>query len=87
MANIVIPTQHLTGSATGSGTLNLGTKTITLNTKDKYVTEDIDVSVDASVTIQAGSFANQASSGVTYTNNTDPSTVIPAGGYLYINKG
>jgi hypothetical protein len=87
MANIVIPTQHLTGSATGSGTLNLGTRTITLNTKDKYVTEDIDVSVDASVTIQAGSFANQASSGVTYTDNTDPSTVIPAGGYLYINKG
>ncbi len=60
-----------------------GNTTITLNTKDTYVLENIDVVVKP----QAGSFNNQATSGVTYTENTATATVIPSGGYLYLNKG
>lgn len=58
-------------------------KTITLNTKDTYVLEDIDVIVKP----QAGSFNNAPTTGVTYTENTEPKTILPAGGYLYLNKG
>ena len=65
-------------------TLTKGTTTaITLGTADKYVTKDIIVNVKP----QAGSFSNAEASGVTYSLEEGASTVIPAGGYLYINKG
>ena len=57
--------------------------TITLGTKDTYVLEDIDVVVKPHI----GSFNNQATTGVTYTENTADATVIPSGGYLYLNQG
>ena len=57
--------------------------TITLGTKDKYVLEDIDVVVKPHI----GSFNNQASTGTTYTEDTSAATVIPSGGYLYLNQG
>lgn len=60
-----------------------GATTITLGTKDKYVLEDIDVVVKPHI----GSFNNQATTGVTYTENTTDATVIPSGGYLYLNQG
>ena len=65
-------------------TLTKGTTTeITLNTADKYVLDDIVVNV----TPQAGSFNNQPTSGETYNENKSAATVIPAEGYLYLNKG
>lgn len=57
--------------------------TITLGTKDTYVLEDIDVVVKPHI----GSFNNQASTGTTYTEDTSAATVIPSGGYLYLNQG
>ena len=57
--------------------------TITLGTKDTYVLEDIDFVVKPHI----GSFNNQATTGVTYTENTADATVIPSGGYLYLNQG
>ena len=58
-------------------------KTITLNTKDTYVLEDIDVIVKP----QAGSFNNAPTTGVSYTENTADNTILPEEGYLYLNKG
>lgn len=91
MANIQIPnsgTITITGSVNTSGTgLSVGSKTITLNTRDTYVYENIDVNVDATVDVQAGSLSNTASPNVTYSPNTDQSTVLPAQGTLYINEG
>lgn len=57
--------------------------TITLGTKDTYVLEDIDVVVKPHI----GSFNNQATTGVTYTENTADATIIPAEGFLYLNQG
>lgn len=57
--------------------------TITLGTKDTYVLEDIDFVIKPHI----GSFNNQATTGVTYTENTADATVIPSGGYLYLNQG
>ena len=57
--------------------------TITLGTKDTYVLEDIDVVVKPHI----GSFNNQASGNTTYTEDTSAATVIPSGGYLYLNQG
>lgn len=57
--------------------------TITLGTKDTYVLEDIDVVVKP----HTGSFNNQATTGTTYTEDTSAATVIPSGGYLYLNQG
>ena len=74
MANIKIQPAELSSGVA---------KTITLNTKDTYVLEDIDVVVKP----QAGSFNNAATTGVTYTENTETKTILPAGGYLYLNKG
>jgi len=91
MANIRVPNSgniEITGTISGSGdNVSLGSKTITLNTKDTYVYENIDVVVSASANVQAGSLANEASGSTTYTENTDSSTVLPSGGYLYINEG
>ena len=65
-------------------TLTKGTTTeITLNTADKYVLDDIVVNVVP----QTGSFNNQPTSGETYNENKSAATVIPAEGYLYLNKG
>ena len=65
-------------------TLTKGTTTeITLNTADKYVLDDIVVNV----TPQVGSFNNQPTTGETYNENKSAATVIPAEGYLYLNKG
>ena len=65
-------------------TLTRGDNTlITLETADKYVTDNIVVNVSP----QAGSFNNQATSGVTYNENDSAATIIPAEGYLYLNKG
>jgi hypothetical protein len=57
--------------------------TVTLNTKDTYVREDIDVVVKPHI----GSFNNQPSGDTTYTEVTSDATVIPSGGYLYLNQG
>lgn len=76
MANIQILPQDFELSKSGA-------TTITLGTKDTYVLEDIDVVVKPHI----GSFNNQATTGVTYTENTADATVIPSGGYLYLNQG
>ena len=60
-----------------------GATTITLGTKDTYVLENIDVVVKPHI----GSFNNQASNNITYTEDTSAATVIPSGGYLYLNQG
>ena len=55
--------------------LTKGSETIiSLGTKDTYVLEDIDVVVKP----HTGSFNNQATDGVTYTENTADATIIPA---------
>ena len=65
-------------------TLTKGMTTeITLNTADKYVLGDIVVDVAP----QVGSFNNQPTSGVTYTENTEDVTIISSDGYLYLNQG
>ena len=76
MANIRILPQDFE-LTTGSETI------ISLGTKDTYVLEDIDVVVKP----HTGSFNNQATDGVTYTENTADATIIPAEGYLYLNQG
>ena len=64
--------------------LTKGSETIiSLGTKDTYVLEDIDVVVKPHI----GSFNNQATTGTTYTEDTSAATVIPSGGYLYLNQG
>lgn len=60
-----------------------GETIISLGTKDTYVLEDIDVVVKPHI----GSFNNQASNNITYTEDTSAATVIPSGGYLYLNQG
>lgn len=90
MANIIVPATGsiaITGAINDSGNISLGSKTITLNTKDTYVYENIDVIVSASASVQAGSLNNEPSGSTTYTENTAAATVIPSGGYLYINEG
>ena len=74
MANIQIKPAELSSGVA---------KTITLNTKDTYVLENIDVVVKP----QAGSFNNAPTEGVTYTENTETNTILPAEGFLYLNKG
>ena len=76
MANIQILPQDFELSKSGA-------TTITLGTKDTYVLEDIDVVVKP----HTGSFNNQATDGVTYTENTADATIIPAEGFLYLNQG
>ncbi len=76
MANIQILPQDFELSKSGA-------TTITLGTKDTYVLEDIDVVVKPHI----GSFNNQATTNTTYTEDTSAATVIPSGGYLYLNQG
>ena len=68
---------------TGSNSALSG-KTLTLNTKDTYVLDNIVVNVGG---VSAGSLNNEPANGVTYANGDSASTVIPSGGYLYINAG
>lgn len=76
--NIRIPASGTISISKGTG------KKITLTTKDKYVPEDIDIHVKP----QVGSFANSASNGVTYSEETNGNTVIASNdGYLYLNAG
>lgn len=56
---------------------------VTLHTAGTYA--DQDVEINNSVTL--GSLTNSPSDGQTYTEDTTANTVLPSGGYLYINKG
>lgn len=57
--------------------------TITFPTAGTYVTQDIVIKNN----VDSGSFTNAPVNGQTYTEDTTANTVLPAGGYLYINKG
>lgn len=63
--------------------MSVPSNTITLNTAGTYV--DQDVEINNSVTL--GSLTNSPATGVTYTEDTTTNTVLPSGGYLYINAG
>lgn len=84
MPNIVINGGTITQTVDSGST---GQRSIVLRTKDTYVLEDIQVDVSASAT--AGTFANSvpAADESSYTTNNSPSTVIPAGGSLYLSGG
>ena len=56
---------------------------ITLHTTGTYA--DQDVEINNRVTL--GSLTNSPSDGQTYTEDTTTNTVLPSGGYLYINAG
>lgn len=60
-----------------------GITAVTLKTANTFVDQDIVVESD----VQAGSFNNQPSSGITYNENTADNTVLPAEGSLYLNAG
>lgn len=82
---------NLTPSINGSGTISFTSQTLTIATKDKYVLEDIVVTGKANTitntSLPQGTLKNDASTGVEYTENTSNDTIIPSGGYLYINHG
>lgn len=82
--NIIIDGGIITQTVDSGST---GQKSIVLRTKDTYVLKDIQVNVSASAT--AGRFANSVSAAdeSSYTPNNLPSTVIPAGGSLYLSGG
>lgn len=63
--------------------MSVPSNTITLNTAGTYA--DQDVEINNSVTL--GSLTNAPAPEQTYTEDTTANTVLPAGGYLYINKG
>jgi hypothetical protein len=63
--------------------MNVPSNKVTLHTTGTYA--DQDVEINNSVTL--GSLTNSPSNGQTYTEDTSTNTVLPAGGYLYINKG
>lgn len=95
MANIVINKMPGTTNdiiiskenISGDGTLDIGTKTVTLYTKDTYVPENIDVIVKAQATIKKGALNNEATTGIKYNDESGSNTIIPAEGSLYINEG
>lgn len=88
MADIVISTNIDTFDVSSADDgISVGSKTVTLNTKDTYVPENIKVTVGASINVSAGSLNNAAATGVEYSENSEDTTIIPSGGYLYINKG
>lgn len=79
------------GYHNGSGTVSISTqtKTATPSTSSQTIKPDSG-KVLSSVTVNAmsgGSLNNAATTGVTYTENTAASTVIPSEGSLYINEG
>lgn len=63
--------------------MNVPSNKVTLHTAGTYA--DQDVEINNSVTL--GSLTNSPSNGQTYTEDTSTNTVLPSGGYLYINKG
>lgn len=56
---------------------------LTLKTAGTYCPEDLVVTG----AVQTGSLTNAPVQDQTYTEDTTANTVLPAGGYLYINKG
>lgn len=79
------------GYHNGNGTVSITTqtKTATPSTSSQTISPDSG-KVLSSVTVSAmsnGSLNNAATAGVTYTENTAASTVIPSEGALYINAG
>ena len=84
---IIIDTQTINFEPTTSGTGTAGSKVVTLQTKDTYVPDDIQVTFTSTYNVRAGSFSNDPVDGTSYTDVTDSSTVINENGYLYINKG
>lgn len=63
--------------------MSVQSNTITLPTAGTYVEQDIIVQNN----VNPGSLTNAPAGNETYTENTSTSTVLPANGYLYINKG
>lgn len=63
--------------------MGVRSNTITLPTAGTYVDQDIVITN----TVNVGSFTNSPVGDQTYTEDTSTNTVLPAGGYLYINKG
>lgn len=80
------PTQRIElNSKTGKGVA----KKITIPTAGKFVDKNIVIDVkepEIEIT-KLGSFNNDNNSAVEYTENLADNTIIPAGGYLYINEG
>ena len=77
------------GTVTTTATVPTQTKTVNPSTSSKTVSPDSGKLL-SSVTVEAmsnGSLNNAATAGVTYTENTAASTVIPSEGALYINAG
>lgn len=63
--------------------MSVSSNKVTLQTAGTYAEQDIEI--NNSVTL--GSLTNAPAGDETYTENTSTSTVLPANGYLYINKG
>lgn len=87
MANIQIAPNKKTVNISNSGTTN-SSRTITLATQGTYVPENIDVVDNIEIIVPAGTLNNVPTSGVTYTANTDASTMLNMDNKkLYINEG
>lgn len=68
------------GSTTSSGT-------VTTTGWIENITSGVASIKTTTYTIPSGILNNEATSGITYTENTDPATVLPKNGALYINAG
>lgn len=66
-----------------NNSMSVQSNKVTLQTAGTYADQDIEI--NNSVTL--GSLTNAPAGDETYTENTSTSTVLPANGYLYINKG
>lgn len=80
MSNLV---KNSEGKWSGSVSFTKQTNTIEIPTAGKFVDSNIVIET----TQELGSLNNEATTGVTYAENKDANTVIPAGGNLYINAG
>ena len=74
----------VTGSATSSATVSTSGWIVSITSGTASIATTSNVN---KYTIPSGNFNNAATSNVTYTENTDAGTVIPANGYLYLNAG
>ena len=89
-AQTILPTSGYLIRSVEVGAVNLQVKSTTPTTSSQTITPDNGYIGLSSVEVSAvsnGNFNNVATSGVTYTENTDAGTVIPANGYLYLNEG
>lgn len=66
-----------------NNTMSVPSNKVTLQTAGTYADQDVEINNSVSL----GSLTNAPSDGQTYTEDTSTNTVLPAGGYLYINKG